>query len=412
MSTPTPTSAPASGGMALFDERPFFEKALAYGVAHGLIDAARIGAMRVEAPKGMVQIARYFGTEYLRPDLEKTRERMVQLISLYLQESCQGDLHRAALALREHSLLSRSKGGSDLLKALIAMPQNTHFGMQDGRGFGDEHIPVLERWTFKNWADYRAELDKRARVAQVMAAAVWCAAQWEIDIDSLHEEGPDAEAVIRTALLWSLAKRKASPDWPAFAATVQALRKKYAASPTPPPLPLPKGMPADCAGAAQALMPSVQADWGRIMESGEAPRKLFANNPAFTGRYFWLEDGLALVEDFERQVSSAWTKATGGHDDEGSLLTLLLCVAAGSAHKTLLTEKAAGTLIRKIRKNGLQTQAARDFVLTHAPAAYQADYLRMWDSFVEEAQATLQSDADYALHDALALLRRECNISA
>ena len=96
MSTPTPTPAPTSGGMALFDERPFFEKALAYGVAHGLIDAARIAAMRVEAPKGMVQIARYFGTEYLRPDLEKARERMVQLISLYLQESCQGDLHRAA----------------------------------------------------------------------------------------------------------------------------------------------------------------------------------------------------------------------------------------------------------------------------------------------------------------------------
>jgi hypothetical protein len=91
---------------------------------------------------------------------------------------------------------------------------------------------------------------------------------------------------------------------------------------------------------------------------------------------------------------------------------LLLCVSAGSAHKTLLTEKAAGTLIRKIRKNGLQAQSARDFVLAHAPVAYQADYLRMWDSFIEEAQSILQSDADYALHDALALLRRECNIGA
>ena len=37
----------------------------------------------------------------------------------------------------------------------------------------------------------------------------------------------------------------------------------------------------------------------------------------------------------------------------GSLLTLLLCVAAGSAHKTVLTEKAAATLIRKIRKSGM-----------------------------------------------------------
>jgi hypothetical protein len=29
---------------------------------------------------------------------------------------------------------------------------------------------------------------------------------------------------------------------------------------------------------------------------------------------------------------------------------------------------------------------------------------------VEEAQATLQSDAVHALHDALALLRRECHV--
>ena len=44
--------------IALFENRPFFEKALRYGVAHGLIDAAKLQAMRTEAPKGMVQIAR------------------------------------------------------------------------------------------------------------------------------------------------------------------------------------------------------------------------------------------------------------------------------------------------------------------------------------------------------------------
>jgi hypothetical protein len=36
----------------------------------------------------------------------------------------------------------------------------------------------------------------------------------------------------------------------------------------------------------------------------------------------------------------------------------------------------------------------------------------MWQSFLEEALPTLRSDADYALHDALALLRRECNVAA
>ena len=94
------------------------------------------------------------------------------------------------------------------------------------------------------------------------------------------------------------------------------------------------------------------------------------------------------------------------------LLTLLLCVAAGSAPKTLLTEKAAGTLVRKIRKSGLQSDAAVAFVQSHAPTQFQADYVDMWQSFMEEALPTLRSDADYALHDALALLRRECNVAA
>ncbi len=402
-------NSPASG-MALFDERPFFEKALAYGLAHGLIGAERIEALRTEAPRGMVQIARYFGTEFLRPDLEKARERMVNLVSLYLQDSCEGDVHRAALALRDHSLLSRSKGGSDMLKAMIAMPQNTHFGMQDGRGFSDEQIPVLERWSLRSHADYRAERAKREQVACVMDAAIWCAQQWELDADLLHEEAPDAEAVLRTALLWSLAKRSVTPDWPGFAQTITVLRKKFAATQQPPAPVLPKGLPAALAPAVRAVADSLQADWPRILDAAIPARKLFAQTPAFTGRYFWLEDGLAEVEDFERQVSAGWSKATGGHDDEGSLLTLLLCVAAGSAHKTVLTEKTATTLIRKIRKSGMDAALAVSFIREHAPTAYQSDYLRMWDAFTEEALPVLRSDADYALHDALALLRRECNV--
>jgi hypothetical protein len=36
----------------------------------------------------------------------------------------------------------------------------------------------------------------------------------------------------------------------------------------------------------------------------------------------------------------------------------------------------------------------------------------MWQDFAEEAQGRLLSDHDYDLHDALALLRQECNVSA
>ncbi len=402
----------ATSSMALFDERPFFEKALAHGLQHGLIDADKLASIRADAPKGMVQIARYFGSEFLRPELEKAKDRLVNLISLNLQHSSGGDLQAAAQALREHSLLSRSKGGSDLLKALIVMPQNTHFGMADARSFSDDQIPVLERWTLKSYAEYQAEYAKRKHVADVVDAAIWCAAQYDLDIDALQEEGKDAEAVVRTALLLGLSKRTEMPDCPAFHQLIAALRKKYGANGQLPPLALPKGLPASWQPAVEALRQSVLADWPRIMDAAATPKKLFDQTPAFLGRYFWLDDGLAEVDDYERSVSATWAKTTGGHEDEGSLLTLLLCVAAGSAPKTLLTEKAASALVRKIRKSGLDGAAAVAFVQNHAPVQFQADYVDMWHSFLEEALPTLRSDADYALHDALALLRRECVVAA
>ena len=120
---------------------------------------------------------------------------------------------------------------------------------------------------------------------------------------------------------------------------------------------------------------------------------------------------MSEVDHFDRQASAAWDKATAGHSDDSSLLTLFLCIAAGSSGKTLLTEKTAATLVRKIRKSGLNPALAQQFIAEHAPAQHQSDYLRMWRSFVDEAQTTLESDHDYKLHDALALLRHECNVS-
>ena len=85
----------------------------------------------------------------------------------------------------------------------------------------------------------------------------------------------------------------------------------------------------------------------------------------------------------------------------------------------MLTEKAASALIRKIRKNHKSTtvpistfkpELASDFIRDHAPAEHQADYQRLWQSFLDEGLATLKSDFDYELNDALALLRRECNL--
>lgn len=395
--------------ISLYDARPFFEKALQYGVQHGIIGAEKIDAMRVEGPRGMVQIARYFGNEFLRPELEKARDRMVNLVSLYLENTSGGDLRLAAESLRDFSLLSRSKGGSDMLKALIAMPQNSHFGMNERGGFRDEHIPLLAKWSLRSLADYQAELARRSQVAQVVDAAVWLAGELGMDADELDEAGKDAEAVIRSALLVLALGRVEMPDWVAFEKMIVALRKKHGAA-AALPVALPKKLPAHLHNVVEGVRQSVIADAPKILDPALPVRQLFDRSPAFMGRYFWVEDALAEVDHHDRQASAVWNKVTGGNSDDGSLLTLLLCVAAGAPPKTMLTEKSAATLVRKIWKSGFRPALARQYLLDHAPAQHQEAYASLWEDFVQEAQPTLQSDAVHALNDALALLRRECHV--
>lgn len=395
--------------VALFDDRPFFEKAVAYGVQHGVLDQAKLDAIQTDAPKGMVQIARYFGSEFLRPELEKAKDRIVNMVSLTLQIQSGGDLRKAAEHLREHSFMSRSKAASDMLKALIVMPQNTHFGMNEHGGFSDKHIPQLAKWSLCNLAEYQAELAKRQQVAHVIDAAIWMADELGLHADDLEEAGCDAEAVIRTALLAAATKHKDMPDWVAFQKIIATLRKPSTTKTIS--LAAPKNLPAEFKDAVEQVRQSVEADLPKILDAKLTPQKLFNQTPAFVGRYFWVEDGLSEVDHFDRQTSAAWTKATGGHSDDSSLLTLFLCIATGSTGKTLLTEKTAATLIRKIRKSGVQPELATAFIQANAPAEHQDDYIDMWEAFIDESLDTLASDHDYKLHDALSLLRRECNVA-
>ena len=151
--SPHPTPPSTATHVAMFDGRAFFEKALVFGVQHGILDQPRLDAIASDAPKGMVQIARYFGSEFLRPEIEKAKDRIVNLVSLNLELLSGGDLAQAAQALREQSFMSRSKATSDMLKALIVMPQNTHFGMNEHGGFCDKHIPQLAMWSLCTLAD-------------------------------------------------------------------------------------------------------------------------------------------------------------------------------------------------------------------------------------------------------------------
>ena len=426
MTLPPTTAADSSGGVTalqIHDARPFFEKALVYGVQHGILDADRLAAINTDAPKGMVQIARYFGSEFLRPELEKARDRMVNLISLYLLETTGGDLAKAAVSLRDNSFLSRSKGGSDMLKRLIAMPESSNFGMA---GYADAETALLAVWSLRSHTEYRAELARRTQIARAMDAAQWLAEQFDLDPDELEAAGADAEAVIRMGLLMLVLAPKAMDmdEWPhtaAFEKLLMAQRKKKLAPPTL--LRLPAGLPADLREVMQAHCASVLADLPKLLDVATPVRTLLRPTGAFRARYFLLDDPLAEVDSFHRSLdaleeggepplpaSKTWTKTVQGNDDEHSLLTLFVCLAAGLPKKTLLTEKTAASLVRKMRKSGLQPELATEFIHAHAPGAHQQDYITLWTSFVQDAQKTLLSDMDYQMHDALALLRRECNV--
>ena len=205
-------SAPPAA-VSLYDARPFFEKALQFGVQNGILDRDKLEAICTEAPKGMVQIARYFGNEFLRPDLEKARERIVNLVSLYLESSSGGDLIKAAESLRDHSFLSRSKGGSDMLKALLALPENTIFHADLDSSPASGPVKGLAEWSLKSFADYQAELARRRPLQQEKDAAAWLAARLDLDVEELEEAHTHAEAVIRTALLVLAAGGTQWPDW-------------------------------------------------------------------------------------------------------------------------------------------------------------------------------------------------------
>ena len=406
--------------VSLFDARPFFEKALAYGIQHGLIDNVKLEQIATDAPKGMVQIARYFGSEFLRPEVEKAKDRIINLVSLYLEHSCSGDLHVAAESLRDYSFMSRSKGGSDMLKSLIAMPQNSHFGMNEHRGFTDDHIPLLAKWSLRSLPEYQAELALRSKVGLVINAAIWLADTLGMNSEDLEEAGKDAEAVIRTALLVLATQRTKLPDWASLDKMVGELRKKPVRT-----IAMPKNLPPEFVDVVQAVRQSVIADLPKIQDASIGTRKLFDQTPAFMGRYFWVEDGVSEVDHFDRAASEAWNKATGGHNDDSSLLTLFLCIATGTAPKTLLTAKGAAALVRKIRKvrqvqlkinpkdktAGIDGELALAYIAANAPEQHQSDYVLLWQNFLDDARPTLYSDFDYELKDALSLLRLECNVS-
>ena len=151
--------------LATVDKRPYFEKALAFGVQQRLIDRLKCEAIIADGAKGTVQVADYFGTSHLFTALDNARRRIVHLVSLYLENQYGDDLSQAAHSLRDNSFLSHSRGGNDLLKTLHALPESAVF---DGGIKGQTLKEFQDERTLTkpiSCSAYRKELQRRRQNA-------------------------------------------------------------------------------------------------------------------------------------------------------------------------------------------------------------------------------------------------------
>ena len=82
------------------------------------------------------------------------------------------------------------------------------------------------------------------------------------------------------------------------------------------------------------------------------------------------------------------------------------------ARKTIISEGTAASIVRKLRKNGLQPELASEFIRDYAPHENHADYQRLWANFIEETRRDLLDERDTKLVEAMNALKLHCNIVA
>lgn len=393
--------------IATVDKRPFFEKALSYGVRNDIIDQEKCRTIIADGAKGSVQIADFFGSSHLHTDLDNARKRMVNLISLFLEDAFNGDLETAAVSLRDNTFLSHSRGGNEMLKALHALPDCAVFGdvkSQDVKSFQDERT-LVKPYTL---SAYRKERQTREEDANTLAAATWFAKSMGLPRSAL--EFTSAETVIRSALLVRAAGADSFPNRNAFAILLSTVRAQ--------------AMAAGKLKIAKKLLDDVPEEFVKIcdkvrreIEKHDAP--LIANSAIALDelrntvelRYFVRESGMDDVEEFDTLMSEEWRQVTGGKEDPFSRLTAFLCIAAEIKPKTTISEAEAKSITRKVRQYGFNSEAVAEFISSAAPFEMKENLLSLWeDEFLPEAASYLLDPDDIKYLGALKFLKENCNV--
>lgn len=379
--------------VAIADHRPFFEKAVRYGLEHGLLSRDNLQKIEADAPKGIVQIADHFGTAYLRTDLETAVARMANLISLYLEDSTNGDLRAAALSLRDNTLLSHSRGGSEMLKRLHAMPGDTSLHARQTDPAAQKLFVNERSFAFPlSLNSYRAQVSQCQANQLRIDFARWLARRLNTPADEY--ENFSAEEVIRSAMLvlYVGPKTLEMPSKTQFVKLVEALRKKsFKYKDSNLDAFLREAPEAFAALTRQSLQEFIASTLPRLKSADKSVDEIL--HAEAQGAFFVREVPEEDVVAYDKLVAREWVRITKGDaDDPAVLATIFLNVATGQPPKAAALLKEAKAIIQAFRTDGFDSNAVLAFIDAYAPFEQRDDLKAMW-------MQDLKPDAEIHLAD-------------
>lgn len=405
----------ATTKLVALDTDRYFDKVLRFGVANGIIPAARFDQILAEGAKGIVQIANYFGSAHLRTDLEVAKERMITLVSLCLEARSEGDLLAAATSLNERSLLSHSKGGSDMLRTLSAMPtQSEDLGLPVAQS-GDAMRDDLDNWTFSSALDlqaYRAEVRTRQAIQDEVDFARWLLAYFK-------EKGGSAafNSEIVTSAMLVLFVKDAPLRMPTYldcVGLIAALRRKRSGPDEARLAGFMADVPASCSSQARSAIDAfAEHALPRIRCADQtADNLLYGVDPL---NLYIREDTDEDSRRYEPVELREWHRMTSRRGDDPKVrATLLLRVATGLDPQSTLLKREAREIVRVFRTSGFDSRAVIQFIDGDAPARIRDELKEFWnEELAPEAQDALSvPDPDYPvafMSRAVTYLRKTCN---
>lgn len=401
--------------LATFDDRPFFDKALHYGVKQNLITPERLHSLQEEFAKGIVQIANYFGTAYLRPELELALQRMVVLVSLHLEEMSGGDMQAAAASLRDKTLLSHSKAGSDMLKRLYAMPDSTL--IVEGPVSAEGQRAYLDEKTALNamaLAEYQSEFAVRQQSRNLIDFAFWLANS----MGASRRDVDDADSLIRSAMLVLFVDQAELklPTRTAFVRLIKAAKNKKASLNEDRLKTFLKEAPTEFQRLAKnAMNRFIDKSLPQIRKSASTADKLLYGN---TGEVYFISENLDEdVREYDRLVAREWDRVTRGEaDDPAVVATVLLFVATGMPAKASMLLREGKDVIRHFRTQGFDSPSVIRFIDEHAPESIRDGLQKSWlEDLKRDAEEQLDNSdpdrPDTHMERGLEYLRKTCAAS-